>query len=170
MAEYWTRDGPRVVVRLPAGIVRVVFGGLVMLAGVVVLVAVSGRALGFGSAEPPFVLADALKLAVFGAALLALGFVVAFHRQRVVIDGTAGTATFLHDFGFFKRERVVPLAQFSGVKVDHRAAVGARALSHGWYWVCLTGKGTAEDVVALGSSEDAEALRRVIAGVLRDRV
>jgi hypothetical protein len=169
MAEYWTREGSRVVVRLPVSIFRVAFGGAVMIVGLVLLVAVIGRALGFGSSDPPFVLVDAIKLAIAGLALVALGFIVAFHRHRVVIDGAAGQATFFHDLGFFSRSRVVPLSEFSGVKVDRRAPVGKGDSAHAWYWVCLIGRGRSEEVVALGSQDDAEALRRVIAGVVPPR-
>ena len=170
MAEYWTREGSRVVVRLPVSIFRVVFGGAVMVVGLVALVAVVGRAMGFGSGgDPPFVFEEGIKLAVAGLAFVALGFVVAFHRHRVVIDGAEGRATFIHDLGFFSRRRVVPLSEFTSVKVDRRAPVGKRDAAHGWYWVCLIGKGRSEEVVALGSPDDAEALRRVIAGVVPPR-
>ena len=169
MAEYWTREGSCVVVRLPVSIFRVVFGGAIMVVGLVALVAVAGRAMGFGTDEPPFVLVDAIKLAIAGLAFVTLGFVVAFHRHRVVIDGAAGHATFIHDLGFFSRRRVVPLSEFSGVKVDRREPVGTRPSSQAWYWVCLIGKGRSEEVVALGSPADAEALRRVIAGVVPPR-
>jgi hypothetical protein len=169
MAEYWTREGSRVVVRLPVSIFRVVFGGAVMVVGLVALVAVAGRAMGFGTGDPPFVLEEGIKLAVAGLAFVALGFVVAFHRHRVVIDGSEGRATFFHDLGFFSRRRVVPLSEFTGVKVDRRAPVGKRDAAQGWYWVCLIGKGRSEEVVALGSADDAEALRRVIAGVVPRR-
>ena len=169
MAEYWTREGARVVVRLPVSILRVACGGIIMMVGLVALVAVVGRAMGFGNADPPFVLVDAIKLGVAGLAFVTLGFVVAFHRHRVVIDGAEGHATFVHDLGFFSRQRVVPLSEFTGVKVDRRAPVGGRDAAQGWYWVCLIGKGRSEEVVALGSQDDAEALRRVIAGVVPPR-
>lgn len=170
MAEYWTRVGARVVVRLPVSIFRVVFGGAIMVVGLVALVAVVGRAMGFGGADPPFVLEEAVKLGVAGLAFVALGFVVAFHRHRVVIDGAEGRVTFMHDLGLFSRRRVVPLSEFTGVKVDRREPVGARHSVHPWYWVCLIGKGRSEELVALGSPADAEALRRVIAGVVPPRV
>ena len=169
MAEYWTREGSRVVVRLPVSILRVVCGGAIMVVGLVALVAVAGRAMGFGSADNPFVLDEAIKLGVAGLAFVALGFVVAFHRHRVVIDGAQGHATFIHDLGLFSRRRVVPLSEFSGVKVDRREPVGRQQPSRAWYWVCLIGKGRSEEVVALGSPADAEALRRVIAGVVPPR-
>jgi hypothetical protein len=166
MAEYWTREGSRVVVRLPVSIFRVVFGGAIMVAGLVLLVAVVGRAMGFGSDDPPFVLNEAVRLAVPGLAFIALGFVVAFHRHRVVIDGAEGRATFIHDLGFFSRRRIVPLSEFTGVKVDRREPVGARPSRRAWYWVCLIGRGRSEEVVALGSPAEAESLREEIAAVV----
>jgi len=168
MAEYWTREGARVVVRLPVSIFRVVFGGALMVLGLVLLVEVVGRAMGFGSADPPFVLDEAIRLAIPGLAFLALGFVVAFHRHRVVIDGAEGRATFIHDLGFFSRRRVVSLSEFTGVKVDRREPVGAGPSTRAWYWVCLIGSGRSEEVVALGSPADAESLREEIAAVVQD--
>jgi hypothetical protein len=167
MAEYWTREGPRVVIRLPVNIFRVGFGGAILVIGLVALVAVAGRAMGFGSADPPFVLDEAVKLCVGGLAFVALGFVVAFHRHRVVIDGAQGHATFIHDLGFFSRRRVVSLSEFSGVKVDRRAPVGKRQPSRAWYWVCLIGShGNSEDMVALDSPGEAEELRDDIAAAI----
>lgn len=167
MADYWTREDARVVIRLPVSIIRVVFGGAILVIGLVALVAVGGRAMGFGSADPPFVLDEAVKLGVAGLAFVAVGFVIAFHRHRVVIDGAEGRATFIHDLGFFSRRRVVSLSEFNGVKVDCRTPVGKQQSSQAWYWVCLIGrKGHSEDVVALGSPAEAEGLRDDIAAAI----
>jgi len=168
MSDYWARDGARVVVRLPAGIVRILVGGILMVAGVFVLVAILARQTGVGTIDRALLLEDALLAAAFGLALLVIGFTVAFYRHRIVIDGVAGDVTFLHDFWLFRRARGVSLAEYTGVKVDRRAPVGTRHSSHAWYWVSLVGKGgRSEDVVALGSPVEAEDLRDDIAAVMR---
>jgi hypothetical protein len=169
MADYWARDGSRVVVRLPAGIVRMGVGGILMVAGVFVLVAILARQSGVGTLDGALLLEDALEAAALGLVLLVVGFVVAFYRHRIVIDGAAGDVTFLHDFWLFRRARRVSLVEYTGTKVDRRAPVGARPSSLAWYWVSLVGKGgKSEDVVALGSPVEAEDLRDDIAAVMRN--
>jgi len=168
MADYWTREGARVVVRLPAGIVRMATGGILMVAGVFVLVAIIARQTGVGTIERALLLDDALIAAALGLALLVIGFLIAFYRHRIVIDGADASVTFLHDFWLFRRARVVSLAEYTGVKVDRRAPVTTRNPSHAWYWVCLIGRnGKSEDVVALGSSVEADDLRDDIEAAIR---
>lgn len=168
MADYWTREPSRVIVRLPAGIVRIGFGGILMVAGIFVLVAILARQTGVGTLDPALSLQDAAMVAAFGVLVLVLGFVVGFYRHRIVIDGAEGVARFVHDFWLFRRARAVSLAEYTGVKVDRRAPVSTRRSSQAWYWVCLIGNGgRSEDVVALGSPVEAEDLRDDIAAVLR---
>ena len=170
MAEYWTRDGPRVLVRLPTGILRIVAGGLLVVAGTFLLVALFARQTGLPLAAPALDLGDAVTAATFGVAVVIIGFVVAFYRHRIVIDGVAGSATFLHDFWVFRRARVVSLAEYTGVKIDRRAPVNRRHSSQAWYWVCLIGSGgRREEIVALGSPGEAEELRDHIAAAMGGR-
>jgi len=143
-------------------------GGILMVAGVFVLVAILARQNGVGTLDRALLLEDALEAAALGLVLLVVGFVVAFYRHRIVIDGAVGEVTFLHDFWLFRRARRVSLDEYTGVKVDRRAPVGTRPSSHAWYWVCLVGKGgKSEDVVALGAPVEAEDLRDDIAAVMR---
>ena len=168
MSEYWSREGARVVVRLPTGIVRIGVGGILIVAGVFLLVALLARQTGVGTLDRPLLLEDAVTTIVVGIVLLVVGVVVGFYRHRIIVDGRAGTVTFLHDFWLFRRSRVVSLAEYTGVKVDRRTPVGTRRSTQPWYWVCLTGKaGKSEEVVALGSPVEAEDLRDDIAAVIR---
>ena len=170
MAEYWTREGSRVVVRVPASIVRIALGSVLMVGGVFVLVALVARETGVGTTDPALPVGDLLTPAALGLALLAAGVLVTFYRHRIVIDGAAGSASFLHDFWLFRRARVVSVAEYGSVKVDRRTPVNARRSPQPWYWVCLTGKaGESEEVVALGSPDEAERLRDDIAAVMSHR-